>query len=255
MRQRYDVLGFGLIVLGGAIFAALGTNDVSFTEWLNKWQGFIGAVVGAAAAIFAGVLAWRAVQHQISADRADMEASIVVAQDAANAAKESAQHLRNAERPFITPFDPTLRNFTNAILGSMDVVHVHFGLQNIAKGTGFVLSYGIAHEICADGQQGMKDLTVRSQFGRLPLGPGSRWQAEAGFDVFQLSDEDRAALVEYSRTFYVYGYIRYLDLFGVVRRTGFAYELMFNPDDDNAISNEELAISVSNSALWYDQEE
>jgi hypothetical protein len=79
MRQRYDVLGFGLIVLGCAIFAALGTADVLFTDqsWLFRWQGFIGALIGAAGTLAAGWLAWQAVQHQINADRERMLADRV----------------------------------------------------------------------------------------------------------------------------------------------------------------------------------
>jgi hypothetical protein len=52
MRQRYDVLGFGLVVLGSAIFAALGTTDVLFTDksWLYRWQGLIGVVIALIAA-------------------------------------------------------------------------------------------------------------------------------------------------------------------------------------------------------------
>jgi len=53
MNQRYDVLGFGLIVLGCAIFAALGTTDALFTEqsWLYKWQSLLGSLLGAAGTI------------------------------------------------------------------------------------------------------------------------------------------------------------------------------------------------------------
>jgi hypothetical protein len=64
MNQRYDVLGFGLIVLGGAILAALGTTDVMFTDqsWLYRYQGLIGAF----GTVFAGWLAFYAVQRQIA---------------------------------------------------------------------------------------------------------------------------------------------------------------------------------------------
>src|SRR5262249_22459970 len=72
-------LGFGLMMLAGALFAVTGTNDNLFTDqsWLYRWQALIGALIGASAAIFAGLLAWRAVQHQINADRERMLADRV----------------------------------------------------------------------------------------------------------------------------------------------------------------------------------
>jgi hypothetical protein len=61
MNQRYDVLGFGLILLAAALFAIAGTADDLFTDksWLFRWQPLIGSLIAATGTVFAGRLAFR----------------------------------------------------------------------------------------------------------------------------------------------------------------------------------------------------
>jgi hypothetical protein len=68
-EQRYDVLGFGLVLLAVALLALAGTADTLFAEnsWWVRWQGLIGALLGAAGTIFAGWLAYHGVQKQLAA--------------------------------------------------------------------------------------------------------------------------------------------------------------------------------------------
>jgi hypothetical protein len=65
MNQRYDVLGFGLIVLAFALLSVTGTSDSLFS-WLDKWQSLVGSLVGAIGTVAAGWLAWAGVQRQIA---------------------------------------------------------------------------------------------------------------------------------------------------------------------------------------------
>jgi len=66
----------------------------------------------------------------------DMRASI-------DAATEAARIARNAERPYLTPFEPELRNWTKAIeeFNPFELLEVHLDITNIGKGVGFIESY------------------------------------------------------------------------------------------------------------------
>ena len=71
MNQRHDLLAFSIALLAVALIAWTGVAGPIFAEpssdgWLWRWQGLIGALLGAAGTIFAGWLAWRGVQFQIS---------------------------------------------------------------------------------------------------------------------------------------------------------------------------------------------
>jgi uncharacterized membrane protein len=65
MTQRYDVLGFGLLMLAVALFSVTGTSDSLFT-WVDKWQSLVGSLLGAAGTILAGWLALHGVHRQIA---------------------------------------------------------------------------------------------------------------------------------------------------------------------------------------------
>jgi hypothetical protein len=172
---------------------------------------------------------------------------------AAKAAEESAKHLRNAERPYLTPFDPELRFFAKAVSKTDHTggyVEVHLDITNIGKGIGFIKGYGIAHEICANKAQGNAPLIVRDHIGRMILGPDGKLDAGAPFDAFQIEPADGEAMMKYTKTLYVYGYVRYLDLFGIMRRTGFMFEfvpLLTEP--------EKSVFVMCPSPWWYDKEE
>lgn len=84
MNQRYDVLGFGLICVAAALFTVAGVSDNLFDDksWLFRWQGFLGALLGALGTILAGWLAYVGVQQQI----ARSDAHLRERQDASRAA-------------------------------------------------------------------------------------------------------------------------------------------------------------------------
>src|SRR5262249_28244110 len=56
----------GLLALAVALLAVTGLTDNLIPEWLNRWQSLIGSLVGAAGTVFAGWLAFHAVQRQIA---------------------------------------------------------------------------------------------------------------------------------------------------------------------------------------------
>jgi hypothetical protein len=174
------------------------------------------------------------------------------ARDAAKAGTEAARIARNAERPYLTPFVPRLKNWTEAILefNEFKVMEVHLDITNVGKGVGFIKGYGIAHEICIEGKQGSVPLTVQDGFSMLPLREDGELDAGAAFDVFQISADDRLAMIEFDRSLYIYGYTRYSDLFGIVRRSGFMFEFI-----PNKTHPEQSSFVMCNSAKWHDEEE
>ena len=130
-------------------------------------------------------------------------------------------------------------------------MHVNFDIENIGKGPGFILGYGIAHEICVAEKQGSVPLTTRDGFARMVVSADAKFRAGAAYDVFQISDDDREAMLKFRKTLYVYGHIRYLDLFGVTRTTGFMFEYIPSreaPDDS-------VFAMCPAPNWWFDREE
>jgi hypothetical protein len=86
--------------------------------------------------------------------------------------------------------------------------------------------------------------------GQLPLGPDSKWQSDAPFDVFQITDTDRNDLLDLRKILYIHGYVRYYDLFRVLRRTGFMFEYTTSRD-----APEGGVFVMCPHSMWYDMEE
>lgn len=84
----------------------------------------------------------------------------------------------------------------------------------------------------------------------MPLRDDGKLDAGAPFDVFQINAEDRLAMIEFDVSLYVYGYVRYSDLFGIVRRTGFMFEFI-----PNKVHPEKSTFVMCRHPMWYDQEE
>jgi hypothetical protein len=208
-------------------------ESAAYYAFLQLIFGGIGLVFVVASLLFAGIAAFSA-------------------RDAAIAATEAARIARNAERPYLTPFVPKLKNWTEAILEANEfkVMEVHLDITNVGKGVGFIKGYAIAHEICIEGKQGNVPLTVQDGFSMLPLREDGELDAGAAFDVFQISADDRLAMIEFDRSLYIYGYTRYSDLFGIVRRSGFMFE--FIPDK---LHPEKSSFVMCNSAKWWHDEE
>jgi hypothetical protein len=226
-----------------------------FLRLLDQHNGIVTALGTLIIAVFTIVLAIATYELKKLGEKQarDMKASIAVADSAAKAAEESAKHLRNAERPYLTPFDPELRFFERAISPTDHTggyVEVHLDITNIGKGVGFIKGYGIAHEICIAKTVGNKSLTIRDQFARTLLGPDGKLNAGAPFDVFQIERGDADAMMKFEKSLYVYGYVRYLDLFNIMRRTGFMFEfipLLTEPEKSKFV--------MRPSPWWYDKEE
>lgn len=217
---------------GEAFWQRLITDPVAF---FTLWIAAFTAVLGVATI---GLL--KAGERQIEA-----------ATKAAVAADKSARFLRNAERPYLIPFEPKIFHFVEAIdnRDPYAVLEIYLDVTNIGKGVGFIKGYGIAHEVCADGSQGGVELTVRDEIAVAPLTPDATWDPGLPFDVFQLDlEEDRRLLSRDQKTLYVYGFIRYSDMFDVVRRTGFMFAAIRSGPN-------EAVLAMTPHSMWYDEEE
>lgn len=178
----------------------------------------------------------------------------------ANAAADTVHAMRNAERAYFFVLPPSLRNWQEAAyeaetdeVGILDVtLEIAFNISNSGKGIGFITSYGITHEICFEGKQGSKELTIRSDMGLIPLRGDSKYKTPAAYHTFRISVVERDELLGRNRptkNLYIYGYLRYIDLFKVIRRTGFAYEFIPIGEDDAP------NFVMTPGPLWYDEEE
>jgi hypothetical protein len=149
------------------------------------WQlviGGIGLVAVVCSLIFAGIAAF-------------------AARDAANAGTDAARVMRNAERPYLTPFVPELRNFAEAVRQKDwgQVLKVHLDFWNIGRGVGFLDSYGIAHEICAEGKQGREPLIVRDTIGRMPVPVDQKLDTDLPYHVFQSAMKTGRACLPFTK--------------------------------------------------------
>jgi hypothetical protein len=216
-----------------------------------SWQGFATDPIAALTLclVFVGVAQAVLFYVQLKLIRE----ALTPAKAAAQAAADAARIARNADRPYFSPFVPELRNWIEVIETDnvFQNLEVHLDITNIGRGVGFVDSYGIAHEFCRDGQQGGAAIAVRNELGRVPLRADSRWEAGAPFENIQIETTERlAALLEFRTTLFVYGYVRYYDLFGIFRKTGFMFQ--FIPDGDRPA---ESTFAMVPHAMWYDEEE
>jgi hypothetical protein len=171
---------------------------------------------------------------------------------AANAAGETIRVMRNAERPYFTIFDPELRDFAEAVRDKDwgRVLKAHLDVWNIGKGVGFLQAYGIAHEICPEGKQGDVTLIEWDIIGRMPVSADAKLDTNLPYHVFQISDAEREAILSDRKNLYLYGFLRYSDLFGVVRRTGFIFEFVaYRNSPENSV------FVMCRHPMWYDTEE
>lgn len=92
-------------------------ESAAYYAFLQLIFGVIGLVFVVAGLLFAGIAAF-------------------AARDAAQAATEAARIARNAERPYLTPFEPELRNWTEGILefNEFKVMEVHLDITASARG-------------------------------------------------------------------------------------------------------------------------
>lgn len=209
-------------------------ESAAYYAFLQLIFGGIGLVFVVASLLFAGIAAFSA-------------------RDAAKAATEAARIARNAERPYFIPYEPNLKNWDWSILKSDEfaVMEVHLGIENVGKGVGFLIGYGIAHEFFGgETPSGNENIITHRNVGKLPVSPDAIFNAGAAYDVFQIPAKTRLEMLDYKTTLYVYGYVRYSDLFDIKRRTGFMYQYI--PDQK---SPDVGVFAIVQHPQWYDREE
>lgn len=191
---------------------------------------------------------------QLSIMREGMKDATIAAnaaRDGAVAAVESARIARSAERPYIGPIKAELSYPGGDFIPEEGMpLTLEMDLQNFGKGLAFLLGYGIAHEVCQEGQEGGKPLIEPERFHGIRLSPGSIFKTKASYGLIRVPIKEYESFIDGSKCFFLYGYLRYLDLFGVIRRTSFSYEYITPPDDRKPL----LVLNVRPN-LWYDFEE
>jgi hypothetical protein len=183
----------------------------------------------------------------------DATVAAYAARDGAAAAAESARIARSVERPYIAPVRAEVAPAHEDFIPADGVpLKLDMDLKNFGKGLAFLLGYGIAYEVCAPGQEGGKQIIEREQLQGVRLSPDSIFQTTASYGYIRIPMEDYETVHDHngSKRLFIYGYVRYLDLFGIIRRTSFSYEYAVPLDDRNPL----LVLNIRPS-LWYDFEE
>ncbi len=94
-------------------------------------------VAGGQAALFV----WQLILIKLSLNDAKIAAN--AARIGAQGTLETVKALRNAQRPYLSPFDPTLQNYDEAIRNqdaSLVRIDVQLDITNVGPGVGFILS-------------------------------------------------------------------------------------------------------------------
>jgi hypothetical protein len=131
------------------------------------------------------------------------------------------------------------------------VISVKLDITNVGRGVGFIRSYAVVHEICVRDTQGSASLRNNDYLARLPLHPDGKWDVEnATFHNFQISNADRNTILDGIKSLYIYGNVRYSDLFNVARRTGFMFQYIPNREFP-----EKGVLVMCPHDMWNDVEE
>jgi hypothetical protein len=225
---------------------AANERGLTVATWLMAFATFFLVVVAAGQA---GLFVW-----QLGYMRDGMKDAAIAARaarDGAGAATESARIARSVERPYIAPIKAELSYPGGDFIPEEGMpLTLEMDLQNFGKGLAFLLGYGIAHEVCQAGQEGGKPLIEPERFHGIRLSPGSIFKTKASYGLIRVPIKEYESFLNGSNCFFLYGYLRYLDLFGVIRRTSFSYEYITPPDDKKPL----LVLNVR-PGLWYDFEE
>jgi hypothetical protein len=228
--------------------------DRRLTKYTGNLAGYTKALFVATLilAVMTGALALAAFRQM-----RDSRKSILAAEAAAKAARDNARGtletvrvLRNAQRPYLSPFNPVLRDYGQTI-GAPDAsvvpIYVQLDITNVGPGIGFVRSYAVTHEICTRGSQGGNSLRDNDYMGLLPMQPHEKWilPGEVTSYPFRIKNDERDDIVKKRRVLYIYGNTRYWDIFHKNRRTGFIFECI----------PETGVLVMCPHPLWYDEEE
>ena len=285
----WTLLGPGPCLVGPEQHQQSGSNDnqktcptflVGSTIFIGRVDRFIARHDKSIIAVFTIVLAistiglWlssyemaRAGERELEAFKAvsnrqsvDMQASISAAKDAANAANRQAQYLRNAERPYLRPANIELVSWTENVRDMFSqpefALSVNFDIANYGNGLAFIKGWALTHEICIEGRQGGVELRLREGLPGMFVTRGASWRSELPFFVTIFDSEQKITPLQSIlqvgtiNTLYFYGFLRYSDLFGVTRRTGFMFE--FVPDRDHPGNG---SFIVCPHPMWSDDEE
>ena len=186
----------------------------------------------------------------------DAQIAAKAARTGARGTLETVKVLRNAQRPFLSPFDPKLHNFDQAVHSedaSVVMMTVELDITNVGTGIGFIRSYEIIHEVCPRDSQGTVCLQKHEHIARYPLRPEATWILEDTkftFYAFRIDNDQRKDMRENRNVLYLYGNVRYWDLFPVNRRTGFMFEYIPNWE-----SPKKGVFVMCPHTMWYDIEE
>jgi hypothetical protein len=179
------------------------------------------------------------------------------AEKAAKAARDNAIFLRNAQRPYMAPVGVELRGWENVRTNPgarSHFLNVHTDIENFGAGAGFILQYGVGHDVAAGSTPANSETTRDYDPTRVFLEPKGKWLVKdvLHFHSFSLTPEEADEVFFGHKTLFLFGYIRYRDFFGVTRKSGFLYELAV---DRQSAAESHFVIGEAAGPLWYDIEE
>ena len=145
---------------------------------INDPVAFVTLSLVAVACVQAALFVWQLIL--IGKNLQDAKKAAEAAGESAKGTLETVRVLRNAQRPYLSPFEPTLGNYDQAIRNddaSLVRIDVQLDITNVGPGVGFIRSCCITDEICVRDSQGSKPLRVNDYIGRFPLHQHGKWNS------------------------------------------------------------------------------
>jgi hypothetical protein len=245
------------------------------TDWTAENHDLVEALGVVATALFtlalfvSTYLLWKTTADTLSHARQDsarqsanMERSLKIAAAQVKASAEQARNSRLDQRPFLTVSDPTLAPFEGRVpsvqnddgtLGRLVVVKGLFENRgdSLCRIIGASFASNIGRKI------GPLPPTETGTFpGHVIVGAGSTYDPELPLCNVVLPDgfPKQISQSPYHGLF-VCGWVRYVDLFGIVRRQNVAFDFYPALGDDNPFSSSAYFVQCGPDEYWAEIEE
>lgn len=230
--------------------------------WGISYEGWIAiftlALVASTMALAGStLLLWRATERAVERAEKSATRQSQDMQDSIAAARLTAKNLLRVTRPMLVPVNLRLRAFEGRVPRALKeqpgpYASVFCDFKNTGTAIGFIKAAVFGTSIGTAPARMPTNAPV--MLGYHSVGPDCTLAHELPVTHASFPESILAATTSSEETLFVYGWCRYADLHGIVRRGGFCFELY--PDVLLAETLQQMQFRPSGPAeYWYDVEE
>ncbi|MFM9860600.1 hypothetical protein RUR49_19245 [Pseudoxanthobacter sp. M-2] len=171
------------------------------------------------------------------------------AQSAVNVAITATRLQRTTDRPYLVPTGAYPEIISSG--SPQHEIALRMNILNVGRGPAIFTGFGVTSEIGASAT-GTCPLRSGEMKGRWFIREDSTRTFSVPFAYVLFSGEQYDRLMQNKVNLYFYGYLRYVDMFKVARRTSFCLEFVPKQKD---LLTAGVFVQSGDSNLWYDEEE